>query len=79
MLITALKLAFKASRSKTARRVARTAVKVARENVTVDTAGRTITIDAAGRSYRIDRGTFRRPAPAAIETTTKEDWDDFWR
>lgn len=82
MLITALKLTIKASRSKTARRAARAAVKIARENVTVDAAGRAVTIDAAGRTLRIDRDTFRRSAPAAPQTTeaaAKAEWDDFWR
>ena len=82
MLITALKLTVKASRSKTARRAARAAVKAARENVTVDAATRAITIDAAGRSFRLDRDAFRRstsPATQPLETTAAAEWDDFWR
>ena len=82
MLITALKLTVKASRSKTARRVARAAVKAAKDNVKVDKAGRAVTIDAAGRSYRIDRDTFSRSTtdqPLQLETAAKAEWDDFWR
>lgn len=76
MIIAVAKLAIKVGRSKTTRRVVRKAVKVAKENVSVDTAARAIDLEVAGRTYRIDRSTFKREVETAVVPASIE-YDPF--
>lgn len=75
MVITAAKLAFKVAKSKKARKIARKAVKFARENVSVDAANRRVEVAVAGRTVQLSRDSFKRDAAPAIASESNPFYD----
>lgn len=70
-----IRLAYKVLTSKKTRKVAKKAVKVARDNVKVDVAGRGLNVTVAKKKFRVDSETFKRAEkPAAVEVSEWDTW-----